>query len=165
MAAAGASSGQGIPQIERVLVTTDLSPLGDRAIRWAFALPRRQGVVHVLHVIEPVTRPNPLYAHYTPGRAPTEAERRTQTDAIREQLRALVPDGTGRAGVTAEFEVLEQRDVVRAICETADRLGADVICIASHGRSGVSRALLGSVAERVLESSRRPVFVVRPELD
>jgi nucleotide-binding universal stress UspA family protein len=54
------------------------------------------------------------------------------------------------------------KDTARAIHETAERLGADVICLASHGRSGIARAALGSVAEEVMRNSRRPVLVVRP---
>jgi nucleotide-binding universal stress UspA family protein len=37
-----------------------------------------------------------------------------------------------------------------------------VICIASHGRSGLSRALVGSVADRVLRATHKPVLVLRP---
>ena len=41
-------------------------------------------------------------------------------------------------------------------------LGVDAICIASHGRSGISRALVGSVADRLLRATRKPVLVLRP---
>jgi nucleotide-binding universal stress UspA family protein len=58
--------------------------------------------------------------------------------------------------------VVEHRDAAEAICREAERFGADAICLASHGRGGISKALLGSVAASVMARSRRPVIVVRP---
>jgi nucleotide-binding universal stress UspA family protein len=48
------------------------------------------------------------------------------------------------------------------IAQAAARLGADAICIASHGRSGITRALVGSVADKLLRATRKPVLVLRP---
>jgi hypothetical protein len=45
-----------------VLAPSDLSTLGDLAVPYAYALVPRGGIVHLLHVIEPLTEPNPLYA-------------------------------------------------------------------------------------------------------
>jgi nucleotide-binding universal stress UspA family protein len=53
-------------------------------------------------------------------------------------------------------------DPAIAIAQTAALRGVDVICIASHGRSGISRALVGSVADRLLRATRKPVLVLRP---
>ncbi|MBA3819953.1 MAG: universal stress protein [Deltaproteobacteria bacterium] len=53
-------------------------------------------------------------------------------------------------------------DAAVTIAQCAARLGVDVICIASHGRSGISRALVGSVADRLLRATRLPVLVLRP---
>jgi len=47
-----------------------------------------------------------------------------------------------------------------AIVDTAVRLGADLIMMATHGRSGLSHLFLGSVAERVLRGARCPVLTV-----
>jgi nucleotide-binding universal stress UspA family protein len=48
-----------------------------------------------------------------------------------------------------------------AIAREAERFGADLICIASHGRSGVSKALLGSVTQSVMAQTHRPILVAR----
>jgi nucleotide-binding universal stress UspA family protein len=48
-----------------------------------------------------------------------------------------------------------------AIVEQAEQLGADLIVLGTHGRTGVAHALLGSVAERVVRSSPIPVITVR----
>ena len=49
------------------------------------------------------------------------------------------------------------------ILKQAEEMDADLIVLATHGRTGVSHLLIGSVAERVIRGSRRPVLVVRPK--
>jgi nucleotide-binding universal stress UspA family protein len=149
-----------IPKLERVLVTTDFSELASAAIPFAYAIVERGGTVHLLHVVEPATLPNPLYAHYQPGRAPTPAEREAQLADLREQLGALVPAGARERGVASALELAEGSDVAAQVRAVADRIGADALCVASHGRSGLARTLLGSVAEAVLRRAGRPIFIV-----
>ena len=50
------------------------------------------------------------------------------------------------------------------ICAAADELGADLIVIGTHGRGGLSHALLGSVAEKVVRKAPCPVLTVRPQM-
>jgi nucleotide-binding universal stress UspA family protein len=129
-------------EIHNVLVATDFSDFAGQAVAYAYALLRGGGgVVHLLHVESDV--------------APA-AQR-----ASEDRLRALVPSPAPE-GVVTHTHVVARTDVAAAIRETAERLGADVLCIASHGRSGVVRVVLGSVAEKVVRESRRPVLVVRP---
>ena len=151
-----------LPPVRSALVTTDLSEFGNRAVSWAYAVVAPGGVVHLMHVIEPVHVPNPLYAHYTPGKAPTADERAIQRRAIEEQLRALVPVGAKEKAVETLVAVSEDDEVARSICEAAAARDVDLVCMSSHGRSGLSKVLLGSVAERVLEHCKRPLFVVPP---
>lgn len=136
-----------VPQFRRVLVTTDFSPLGDAAVPWACAVLPPGGVLALLHVAAPgATKRRGIRAKEDP----------------RERLRALVPEEAARLGIRPDYTVVEHRDPAEAICREADRFGADAICIASHGRSGLSKALLGSVAASVMARSHRPVIVVRP---
>lgn len=129
-------------EIRSVLVATDFSDFAGQAVAYAYELLRgRGGTVHLLHV--------------DPD-APRAADR-----ASEDQLRALVPSPAPE-GVVTHTHVVARSDVAAAIRETAERLGSDVLCIASHGRSGVVRMVLGSVAEEVVRESRRPVLVVRP---
>jgi nucleotide-binding universal stress UspA family protein len=57
---------------------------------------------------------------------------------------------------------LVESDAARAIVETAHREGCDLIALATHGRSGLQRAVLGSVADEVVRESHLPVLLVRP---
>jgi nucleotide-binding universal stress UspA family protein len=131
---------QPLPEIQDVLVPTDFSPLANRAIPYAYALLPPGGRVHLVHVVEP-----------------EEQSRPTRSD-----LMSLVPEAAARRGVLTEAVVVEGRDVARTLCQTAERVGAAVICMASHGRSGLLKALLGSVAQEVVRSTCRPVLLVPP---
>jgi nucleotide-binding universal stress UspA family protein len=164
MVRAGSGRGAGdIVELRSILVPTDLSDLGRAAVPYAYGAVAAGGCVHLLHVLEAHSVPNPLYAHYSRARPPTPEERARQLADLRAGLASLVPGGAGARQVRTSFELVEGSDVTAAVCEAAERLGVDAIFVSSHGRSGVVRALLGSVAVGVLEGTRRPVLVVRPQ--
>lgn len=152
-----------IPEIRRVLVTTDLSSLGDAAVPHACSLVKAGGVVRLLHVLAPRRAPNPLIAgQYDPRPFSKKAVAR-ELKAATDKLRRLVPAGAAERGLKLEMEVAEAREPAEAICQAAERFGADAVCLASHGRSGLSAAVLGSVAQAVMARSPRPVYVVRAQ--
>jgi len=134
-----------VPEVHRVLVPTDLSPRSNVAILHALGLLRGTGGdLHVLHVADP------------------EGARIYATDAeVTKALLDAIPDGARLPGVTVHTEVVRRSDVARAIVAAAARVDADVVCLSSHGRSGVGRTLFGSVAESVMREDTRPVLVVR----
>lgn len=145
-----------IPQIRRVLVTTDLSELGNRAIPHACSLLPSGGTLHLLHVAPPGQSESARA-----GKKLRKADDDGPTTSILEQLRALIPDEAKSLGVNVEVEVCEHPAAAEAICQTAERLGADVICLATHGRTGLASVVLGSVAAAVLARSKRPLHLVR----
>jgi nucleotide-binding universal stress UspA family protein len=128
-----------IPTFDRVLVATDFSERAGHAIPYAYAALPREGAVCLVHAIKP-------------GAAKGEAEA---------QLRALIPAESEERGVATEVRIVESADAAKAICEAAERFGADLVCIGSHGRSGLAAAVMGSVAQAVIAQSLRPVLVVR----
>jgi nucleotide-binding universal stress UspA family protein len=128
-----------VPPIASALVATDLSSFANRAVPFAFAITPEAGEVHLVHVVEP-------------SAAIDEAE-------IKRALLALAPSGMARR---LAAHVVRGDDAATAIGQAAARLGCDAICIASHGRSGISRALVGSVADKLLRATRKPVLVLRP---
>jgi len=151
-----------IARLTRVLVTTDLSERGNQAIPYAYAFTAPGGIVHLMHVIEERAVPSPLYAHYVPGKTPTPEERAAQERAIEAQLRALVPAEAERRGTETCIEIANAQEVGEAIRVAAERLAVDAVCIATHGRSGLSRLVAGSVASDVAASCKKPVVLVRP---
>jgi nucleotide-binding universal stress UspA family protein len=151
------------PRLQHVLVPTDLSNVGDAAVPWAYALVGTGGTVHLLHVIEVGSVPNPLYAHYTPGRHPTPEERLAQERDLDARLRALAPSDAADRDIETRVEIVHEQghDPAEAIRAAAERLGVDAICMGSHGRSGLSELVAGSIAHDVSAHSRCPVFLVR----
>ncbi len=99
-----------------------------------------------------VVQPPPRSAE-THGQALDRA--RTERE---EQLKTLA---ASMKGLAAEVQVLAGDDTAEAITKYAPEVGADVIAVGTHGRTGLSRALMGSVAEQVVRRSDRPVLVVR----
>ena len=66
-----------------------------------------------------------------------------------------------QAGVPVDTQVVESHAVWRGILETAEQLGADLIVMGSHGRRGLEKLVLGSVAQSVLSHTRINTLVVR----
>ncbi|MCK6564741.1 MAG: universal stress protein, partial [Dehalococcoidia bacterium] len=87
-----------------------------------------------------------------------EAMARVDTET-REALEAIARDEF--PGVPAVCSTAWSRQVPEAIRATAGAIGADLIVMATHGHSGISHVLMGSVAEEVVRTSGRPVLVVR----
>ena len=131
-----------VPRFRVVVVATDLSDFGNHAAPYGYPLlGDRGGEVHLVHVRD-------------------EDHEGADADAIEQRLHRLIP--TTAAGVITRTHVVTGDDTARVIGETAERLGADVVVIASHARGGISRAILGSVADKLLRMCRRPVLVLRP---
>ena len=143
--AAAARSKSRIPKLDRVLVATDFSDLGNEAIRYACAVLRRGGELKIVHVID--------------GADPEEKGNADNPKLVA-KLRSLIPeDAVHQFG--RDMEIVESDDTAKAIAQAAERFDADVICLGSHGRTGLAKTFLGSVAQGVMEQSRRPIFVVR----
>ncbi len=137
---------EGLPEVKRVLVATDLSDASSWAVTFAYALlGRRGGDVHLLHVVTA---------------AQGEEERAAADAELARHVRALAPGAAGREGITTHVEIAHGA-VVSEICTAAERFGADVVCLGSRGESGL-KTLLGSAVAGVLRESMRPVLVVRP---
>lgn len=146
----------GIPVFRRVLVATDFSKLGNGAVAFAYGATQRGGEVSLVHVIPPS-------GGVEPEAQGGDERKAKQKQGIVVRLQALIPDDARDCGVQSRFEVAEHRHPAVAISQAAERFGADLICIGSHGRSGLSKAILGSVAQDVMARSPRPVLVVRPQ--
>ncbi len=139
-----------VPKLDRILVATDFSDLANSAIPYGCAILEPGGTLKLLHVLEPVADTS------------REARPGKENPKLRVRLRALVPTDAADH-MEIETEVVESDDPAAAIRQAAERFGASAICIGSHGRSGLAKTLLGSVAESLLAESRRPVFVIRDQ--
>lgn len=142
-----------IPKLDRVVVATDFSDLGNKAIGYGCAILRRGGALKLVHVIEPSA---------SSGGTKAKARPRKDNPKLRAQLRGLVPAEVAERFDIAE-EVVESDDAAEAIAQAAERFKADAICLGSQGRSGLTKALIGSVAQGIMSKTKRPVLLVRAE--
>jgi nucleotide-binding universal stress UspA family protein len=149
-------------EIRRVLVPCDFSETSRLAVGWACGLLTHGGTLQLMHVAAPWTGQLMDFGGYVPLPPPTQAEIAEQTAEIERKLLELVPSDAAERGIEAHVETAHAFDAADAIVQAASRLEADAICLTTHGRSGLSRALLGSVAEKVLRHATMPMFVVTP---
>ncbi|HVU52367.1 MAG TPA: universal stress protein [Polyangia bacterium] len=147
----------GIPSLRSVLAVTDFSELGNAAIPHAYALLRgRAGVVELAYVHERAL-PSPAFAYEVPEWRLSDLERA----ALVKDLRGLVPREAASLGIMTHVSVIDGGRAAEAIVQASERLDVDALCLASHGRGGLARTVLGSVAAEVVHRARRPVLVVR----
>lgn len=148
------------PRLRRVLVPTDFSELGNAAVPWAYAVVERGGEVVLAHVTPGEGVADQLAGLYSPALPVPHASPRVEAE-VAARLRALTPQAAGERGVLTRTEVVRANDPAKAVLVLSEQLGVDAIVISSHGRSGLTRVVRGSVAEVILRGATRPVLVVR----
>jgi nucleotide-binding universal stress UspA family protein len=141
-------------QEKKIVVPIDFSPESLAAIRVALEIAAEPEDVHTVHVLAPLSAIDPAVVWDV---VTDESRIEKAMTTLRERL-----DEEGLADVTSEIEV---GDPGHAIVDYADRIQANLIVLPSHGRTGVSRILLGSVAERVCRYAHCPVLVLRQKSD
>ena len=139
-------------QLRRLLCPVDFSEPSQRALRHALTIARRhESEVTVLHVEDMLL-----------GAARAEVSVRAEfMPRPQDELRAFVEE-TGLSDLDRFKIVMMAGDAVGEIIEQASRGSSDLIVMGTRGRSGVARALLGSVTERVLRQARCPVMTIPP---
>lgn len=135
--------------IQTILVPVDFSEHSSRALEYAAQLARRFGAaLHVIHVM-----------HMPADVRITGTWWSTLRGQALEALRALV-EGMDTTGLKVESHIAEGHPS-ESIVELATKLGADLIVMGSHGRTGIAHVLLGSVAERTIRNAPCPVITLK----
>lgn len=145
-------------QPRRILWPTDFSETSLHAARYARALCARfQAVLHVLHVVPPPINPdvNIMFA----GEVPLVVSEADLSDASRRGLQRLVEKHLDNDPKIV-CDVAAGNPWV-AICEYAKKHEIDMIVITTHGRTGITHAIIGSTAERVVQHAPCPVLTVK----
>lgn len=148
-----------IPSIRNVLVATDFSSAANHAILHALSLLPFGGRVRLLHVChDPTPGVNPIIAseiYFEHSLAVTKEKDEAETT-----IASLVPRQLATSSITFSTEVLVHGDAAQAIHESAEKFGADVICVGTHGKSRAAAALLGSTVQRLVAKTSKPVLTV-----
>jgi len=144
-------------RIKRILVPTDFSDLATHAFDYAIELARRSGAeITVLYA--DTFLPPPLFTS-------------TQLDDVADSIetsrlqakRELESYASSRVGKIPFRALVVEDHPATAIVNVAEELDVDVIVMGTHGRSGLNRFMLGSIAERVLHETSRALLTVRAE--
>jgi nucleotide-binding universal stress UspA family protein len=141
----------------KILVPIDFSETAETALHYAKELARQSGgELHLLHVCE-----DPMLLAGWPmlpdGPAPEVGE---QAAALREQLEALVTPQE-RVDLKARAHVIVGQPTGLAIARYALEGEFELIVMGTHGRGALTHALMGSVAEKVVQSAPCPVLTIR----
>jgi nucleotide-binding universal stress UspA family protein len=149
-------------RLDRILVPTDLSELGDQAVAYASALAPPGASLDLLHVVETEPTPNPLYAHYGFGARPGASQREALERDLEHALRQRVIDLAAAHRVSTLFHVVRDGSPAERICEYAEHLDVGAVFMTTHGCSGLTHLIGGSVAQEVARRIRRPLILLRP---
>ncbi len=144
-------------QINSILVAFDFSNTSKSALNYGIQLGHQFGArLHVLHVADVIAT---SAAQFYPA-GPTEPEAKA-IELATSQLREVLAATT--AGPATRIEVRVSGSPAQEIVDYAKHIHADLIIVGTHGRTGVPRLVMGSVAEHVVRAAPCPVLVVRPE--
>jgi nucleotide-binding universal stress UspA family protein len=139
-------------KISNILVPTDFSACSDQALDYAIELASKLDArIHLLTVIG-----IPAYGMPELGVGVTASRIDSLVSDNQTALDKVAHDH--KLGTPTMVRVGDARDV---ILQTAEELKADLIVMGTHGRRGISRVLLGSVAEMIVRTSPTPVLTVR----
>jgi nucleotide-binding universal stress UspA family protein len=143
--------------IKSVLAPTDFSSHSEKAVRFACSLAERfEAELHLVHVLSEIipAGPDPLLMPVMPPQFYEESEARA-----RETLKRLLQPSWGKpASITT---AIRWGSPVEAIVDYCKEMAIDLLVIATHGRTGLSHVLLGSVAERIVREACCPVLTIR----
>ena len=134
-----------------ILVPFDFSTHSRVAVDKALEIANSPSQIHILHVL-------PTFVPLAPEGFPVEAiDDRVRLEYTQKALEEEFADSK-YAGIAREVVI---GDPGTSCVERAEAIGAELVVVPSHGRSGLSRLLLGSVAERIIRLAKCPVLVLK----
>lgn len=142
---------------KHILLATDGSASAEHAAKKTMELARIHGAhVTAAYVVDP-------YPYIGIGEVNPMALQSYMTAAQTASTHVFVKlaDQAAADGVQLQVQLVENMQAARGIAQLADEVAADLIVIGSHGRNGIEKLMLGSVAAKVVALSSRPVLVIR----
>lgn len=146
--------------LKHILVPTDGSALSRKAAREAIALAKAIGGRVTAFHAAPAYR-SPVYAEYMPAELATPKDYAARMKKLAQRRLDAISKIAAAAGVPCKTSYAISDFPADAIIRAAHKSKCDAIAMATHGRSRLSRMLLGSETTKVLAESNVPVIVVR----
>lgn len=145
--------------IRHIVFPTDFSDFARQALDRAASLAKgNDAELTVVHVLQPITQVASIPVGDMTLPNIDERLREVALDGLSTLATALTDDGVKVSTVLREGRPADE------ILAVAEERGADLIVISTHGRTGLSRMLVGSVAEQVIRAGPCPVLVWRPQM-
>ncbi|MFW5708705.1 MAG: universal stress protein [Chloroflexota bacterium] len=146
--------------LKHILVPLDGSEVSERALEFARQVVGRDGRITLLTVVDLPEYPTAMF--YPAGIASYDVNVEKMQDQLVPQADAYLQktaDTLRAAGYHVDLTTVIG-EPASSIVEQADEYNVDAIVMSTHGRSGLSRWLFGSVANKVLSGTRRPILIV-----
>lgn len=133
--------------LKTILAPTDLSDLSANGVRYACQLARDMGAALIIFNVVALDESN--------------AVNKREIEQHKKRLEEFVAEKVADAGVGLKVrQMVDAGQPFGAIVDCAEKEGVDLIVMSSHGRSGLSRMLIGSVTDKILRGGSCPVLVV-----
>lgn len=138
-------------KLKEILVPVDFTECTEKALFYALPLAQQfNATVTLLHVVEPPYIPASEMGVVV--EVETKEDARNELEALRKRVTDKVRCQT----------IVRKGSAEREIIEVANELDSDLIIVATHGRTGLDRLLMGSTAEKIVRRAGCPILVVRP---
>jgi nucleotide-binding universal stress UspA family protein len=152
---------EGMTMYKQILIATDGSEVAGKAVTHGITLAKEHKAPVSVVTVTDIWSPFDMAHDYDRGKKDPigtyEALAAETAKAILDRAREVAKS----QGVDCKLIHLSDKHPAECIIETANEIGADLIVMASHGRRGMNRLLLGSQANEVVTHSKVPVLIVR----
>jgi len=157
-----------LPNYKNILVTTDLTPNSEHAFQHAVLLARHSNAkIHLLHIVPEIDSSFRSYVSAVMGEGKLDQFEKEHELAAQEEIKRELDNfaKTELANFSEDLKrfvgsIVVHGSPVAEILKTADELQADTIVMGTHGKGKLAYPFLGSVTEKVLRKSKRPVFAI-----
>jgi len=139
-----------------LLVPLDTSAMAEQVLPYLRHLASAQTTIHLVSVVEPHLYAYAMAAQERVVQEKLEAVIKNDMEQYLEQIQGQLQDQGYRVA-----RWLAAGDAAQTIADVASKVNADLIAMTTHGRTGLARWALGSVADRVIHIAQQPIFLVR----
>lgn len=147
---------------KHILCPYDFSDFSGKALDYAIRLAECSGdqltIMHVLVNPFLFEGGNPLLTSNVLAQDLLGKIRQEEMDKLNELKKRIISD---HPNLNVQLIIEEENDIGEAVLHVQQRLGIDLVVIGSHGRKGLTRVFLGSVAESILRDAKCPVLIVK----
>jgi len=146
---------------KNILIATDGSELADRAVQHGLSLAKELNAKATVVVVTDIWAVRDIAARTESGETDAIKHYEEFQASLANKVLAKAESTANDIGILCEIVHVKDKHPAEGIIETADSKNVDLIVMASHGRRGIKKVILGSVANEVVSHSPTPVLIVR----